>query len=156
MDSFVLAENSRIIGSYVLVGILLVCEGMRDFCKKEISVPVCLGFGVAGLLLHIPDMRQMWISVLGGILLGLLVLGVAYISRGNIGCGDGVILMATGALLGGYRNLMLFMYALFLCCFVCVGLLLFRRVGRKSGIAFVPFMLPAYLIIIITEEVRIL
>ena len=70
-------------------------------------------------------------------------------TRGNVGMGDGILLVVTGVYLGGSENLALFMMGLLLSALWSLGLLLLKKKGRKEEIAFVPFLLLSYFIMLI-------
>ena len=49
------------------------------------------------------------------------------------------------AMVKGRQNLELFLYGLFLCSMWALGLLILRKKSRKDSVAFVPFLLAAYI-----------
>ncbi len=143
-------------GRYVAAGALVITEGIRDCRRKEISLKVCIVFAAIGVMLAIPFWQSRWPDFIVGILTGVLLLVIARISRESIGYGDGVIILTTGVLLGGRRTILLLMYALFFCCLCALTRFLFRMANRKKRIAFVPFMIPSYLLILTAEVMRYL
>lgn len=154
MDNIEWIEKWILGGAYGLTGIFFVCEGIRDFRKKEVSVVSCIVAAVLGIFLKLPVICTQWGDMLLGVSVGVFLLIVAYVSRESIGYGDGLILITSGILLGGYRNMMLFCYSLFLCGLLSAFLFLGKKVGRRSRIPFVVFMIPSYLILILTEVLR--
>lgn len=78
-------------------------------------------------------------------MIGILMLLVSLITKGQIGTGDGIIFCITGLGLGFWNNLWLLMLSLFMAGIFSGILWMLKRVGRKSEIPFVPFILISYL-----------
>lgn len=73
---------------------------------------------------------------------------VSWLSRGKTGMGDGILLVVTGVYLGGLGNLKLLFTGLI---FAAVWSLMLLSLGKKNGkekIAFVPFLLISYLMML--------
>jgi len=81
---------------------------------------------------------------LGGISIGLILLGISFITRGQIGMGDGLIVCITGMSLGFTKNAMLLGFGLFGSAIFSMILLSFKLANRKKTIPFVPFLLCGY------------
>lgn len=156
MNHMIEVTDIFMLGRYVAAGALVITEGIRDFRRKEISLKVCIVFAAIGVLFAVPFWQSSWPDFIAGILTGVLLLVIAGISRESIGYGDGVIILAAGVLLGGHRTILLLMYALFFCCLYALTRFLFRMANRKKRIAFVPFMIPSYLLILTAEVMRYL
>lgn len=125
------------------VGIYLVVMAVVDGKNKEIPIIpgiVCFICIVAGQIVN----GTPWQTWLPGILIGVVLYGVSKGSRGSIGEGDALVYIQTGALLGWIRNLEVLLLSLLLCSVVSLGLLVFRHVGRRHKVAFVPFTAIAY------------
>lgn len=131
------------IESCMVLGLLGICS-FEDVRNKEIGIyKVCL-MGIAGVLIHIFRRNMSIYSILGGMLLGVLLLVFSRISEGNIGVGDGLILMVTGILLGAAGNIQLFLYGLFLAGIWALVLVVFFRKKKNYEIPFIPFLLVSY------------
>ena len=78
-----------------------------------------------------------------GILPGLLFLAMAVLTKEKVGYGDGLVLIVTGVLLGLRVNLMMVFMGLFLAALSSIWLLIRKKAGRNTKIAFVPFLLPS-------------
>ena len=76
----------------ILVIGLLGVSSWTDIKRKEISTIVVVIFGLIGLFLLFSKRNLTYISIFGGILVGIFVLLLSYITRGNIGIGDGLSL----------------------------------------------------------------
>lgn len=130
--------------SLLMIGLLSTCT-VQDMRTKRIRVvPVLIVAGI-GLLWQLGVCHGPWLQLLGGILPGLGIVIFSLISKGKIGAGDGILLMVTGILIGGARNMDLLLSALLFAGIWGIFLRLFRKKGKDETFAFVPFLLMAYL-----------
>lgn len=121
-----------------------------DLKKKQIWWSLPVFFLIAAIPLQILTKEGTIPKYLTGMIPGGALLLFAWITREAIGYGDGLILSSCGAMLGMRTALQILMMAL---CFsaVCSGFLLaVRKAGRKDQIPFVPFMLAAELVLVLT------
>ena len=116
------------VGEVLLLGIFAV-TAYRDWKEQMICVYVPLAAGIAGLVLHLMLPTQKLTDLLLGAGIGAVLLLAAWVSREEIGYGDGAMLMASGIFLGFWRNVELFLTALML--IVPAALFAF---AMKSGI----------------------
>lgn len=128
----------------VVMGMLTLCTA-QDIKKRQIQLNLVLVFGILGIFLH-----MLWRMLsIGNILLGMSVgaalLLLSVLTAGKIGAGDALILIVTGIYLGLEKNLELFFIGLFLCSMWSLCLLLLRKKSRKDSVPFVPFLLTAYM-----------
>ncbi|MBR3040197.1 MAG: prepilin peptidase [Lachnospiraceae bacterium] len=138
--------------SLAICFLFLLIEGIAD--KRNNIIPI-LPAGVcmlAGLVFGILRGRETLISIILGALLGGIVILLAQATKEKIGYGDGLVLVATGLLLGFRRNLLLLLFSLFLSALAGIWILLSRRGNRNTKMAFVPFMLPALTLTIACTE----
>lgn len=133
------------IESVVLLGVLAV-TAYRDWKEQKVYLYIPLIAGIAGLLLHIFFAEQTVWEVLAGVLVGALVVLIAYVSQERVGMGDGIMLMVSGIFLGFWRNVELFFTALLMVGLVALFLLVVKRKGRNYRVPFLPFLLAAYLV----------
>lgn len=129
--------------------IFLTMEGIRDLRERKISMKSVLFFGIVGIITSLPDIKLQWMSLMGGIAIGVGLLLIAKFTREKVGFGDGWIFTVSGVYLGFYNNLSLFFIALFLAAMTSVALLVFKRVSFKTELPFVSFVLPAYFITVL-------
>lgn len=131
-----------------LLGMLGICS-YEDIKSRKIGVVMVLLFAIFGvitrLLLGSPDIRGMF----GGMILGgaLFVLGRAF--KGSLGSGDALMVMVSGIYLGFWNNLVLLWIASFLTGILGIVLILMGK--RNKEIPFAPFLLVAYLVLLILE-----
>ena len=126
-----------------VLGMLGICS-IEDIRKKEIQSVRVLCFGIGGILLHLWQRNQSLYSMLGGI-----AVGAAVVSGGIIGIGDGLVLCVAGIYIGGINTMRLLLTGLFLSSLYALVLLFMHRKRRKDTIPFIPFLLAAYLILLI-------
>lgn len=125
-----------------------ICS-IEDIRKKEIQSVRVLCFGIGGILLHLWQRNQSLYSMLGGIAVGAAVIILSLVSGGIIGIGDGLVLCVAGIYIGGINTMRLLLTGLFLSSLYALVLLFMHRKRRKDTIPFIPFLLAAYLILLI-------
>lgn len=130
--------------SCTILGMLGICS-YEDIKRKEIHCMTVLLFGVAGILLHLYQRELSVYSLLTGVLVGAGIMLFSALSGGLIGMGDGLVLVVTGIYLGGRRNIQLLIIGLLLTAVVSFVLLLFKKRTRKDTIPFIPYLLAAYM-----------
>ena len=133
---------------YVLLVLLIICA-VEDWKRKEVNVVYILLFGIVGVILHLLYPNCSVYSMLFGLLLGIGIVGISILSRGSIGMGDGILLVVTGVYLGGYENLELFLTGMLFVGIWSLGLLVLKKKKRKERIAFIPFLLAAYAVMMV-------
>lgn len=128
----------------VVMGMLTLCTA-EDIKKKQICLHPVLAFGILGIILHMLWRMQSIESLLLGMSVGVVLLLLSILTGGKVGAGDGVILIVTGIFLGAEQNLTLFFGGLLLCSIWALGALVLRKKSGKDSIPFVPFLLAAYM-----------
>ncbi len=129
----------------------------QDLRQKRVNIMIYAGFGAAALVLaifHMVSGRELysWLDFGASIFLGLGLLGIAALSKGAIGTGDGCFFAVSGLLLGFWENLALICYGILSCGLFCLGyyVLGYVRGGANPGKRTVPFLpfvvLPAFCI----------
>lgn len=123
---------------------LLLCS-WQDIRRKRINI-LLIGAGLLVLLNSIIFYGDLTIwNRFAGLSLGIILLSLNPITKGQIGVGDGLIVSITGLCLGFSKNAVLLIYGLFGSAIFSIILLVLCRVSRKKSIPFVPFLLIAYL-----------
>ena len=110
--------------------LFLLFSSFLDIRKREISIPVTLLFGLAGVVYSVRTGRTMtdYLIPLG---IGILILGGSVLTRGQVGMGDGWMLLALGCMLR-------------MECYIqmaCIGMLL---AAAYSGVLSCNFILHCY------------
>lgn len=135
-----------------VLAVLAICS-YEDMKSKQICIKWLLLFAAEGVLLWILGEKQSIIEIITAISPGLCVLLVAFMTRGGIGQGDGLLLIVTGIFLGGASAMKIFLSALFLSGGYAAALLVIGRKNRKYEIAFVPFLFLAFIGEMLIENV---
>ena len=120
---------------------LLVCA-IQDIRRRKIEIPFSACAGCAALLLDAVSVITGISSVpvcLGGLLPGVMLLVLAFVSRGALGSGDGICFLVLGALLGTPMTWILLLCALLCAAIFGAVLLALHLVKRKTRIPFLPF-----------------
>lgn len=128
----------------VLIILLVICS-IEDIRKKVVHFPIVFSFSIVGLLLQYFQKNQSIWSILGGIGIGVFVVFLSYITQGRIGKGDGFLLITTGIYLGFKNNLFLFITAVFGVAICALILVVIKKISYRDEIPFIPFMLSAYM-----------
>lgn len=142
--------------------ILLGIGSHFDIRYRIVIVKNLLYFAMAGVLIRGIELfynisllgKESFLSLAGGIIIGLVVLGISKLTKNGIGTGDGLLLCVTGVYLGFWKNLEMFFMALCLAAACSALLLITKRAGRKTQIPFVPFLGIAYLILLAGEAIQ--
>ncbi len=143
---------------YIFVGVLFLYCSVQDIRRKEISnIGLLAGMGIVVLLLLLDGMitgnlfsaeALLWKKI-WGLLPGICVWIVSYVTRGAIGKGDGYLLCVSGLALGVEANLAILFYGLLAAGLCSAVLLALRKVKRKTKLPFVPFLCGGYLMLLI-------
>lgn len=100
----------------------------------------------SGILLVTGCLRTVgWQSRLGGFAVGVLLLFFSYFSKEAIGIADGIIVSVCGIAFGVYETMTFCFFAAVYTAVVSFVLLLAKKVGKKSRIPFLPFLLLGYI-----------
>ena len=121
----------------------MVISSIGDIRSKEVflwEILGCLGMSFAAVILSIYGNSFDASDILMSLMPGAFLLLIAYVSRSSMGYGDGLLLLAAGPALGSNVTVMGMIAAVFACGLISGLLLVFKRVGRKARIPFVPFM----------------
>ena len=123
--------------------LFLLFSSFLDIRKREISIPVTLLFGLAGVVYSVRTVRTMtdYLIPLG---IGILILGGSVLTRGQVGMGDGWMLLALGCMLRMECYIQMACIGMLLAAAYSGVLMLVFRKNRKTEIPLVPFLLLGY------------
>ncbi len=133
---------------YIMAGTvciwLLLCS-WQDIRKKKIPV-ILIGIGCLAILTgsFLTGEISIW-SRGAGLSLGIVLLILNPVTRGQIGTGDGLIVSIMGLGLGFNETAFMLAYGLFGSAIFSIGLILLRKANRKVTIPFIPFLFLGYL-----------
>ena len=123
--------------------LFLLFSSFLDIRKREISIPVTLLFGLAGVVYSVRSGRTMtdYLIPLG---IGILILGGSVLTRGQVGMGDGWMLLALGCMLRMECYIQMACIGMLLAAAYSGVLMLVFRKNRKTEIPLAPFLLLGY------------
>ena len=123
--------------------LFLLFSSFLDIRKREISIPVTLLFGLAGVVYSVRSGRTMtdYLIPLG---IGILIRGGSVLTRGQVGMGDGWMLLALGCMLRMECYIQMACIGMLLAAAYSGVLMLVFRKNRKTEIPLVPFLLLGY------------
>ncbi len=130
---------------YIILFLWLLLCSIQDIKKKTINIYLILTGFVMLLIGMLWSGEYSFLYYFGGISLGLILLCISFITKDQVGTGDGLIVCITGLCLGFSRNAMLLVISLLGSAIFSIVLLTFKLAGRKKTIPFVPFLLFGYL-----------
>lgn len=123
--------------------IFLLFSSFLDIRKREISLWITAVYGLAGITYSIRTGRNV-IDFLIPLSVGMFILACSILTRGQIGMGDGWLLLALGCMLRMESYIQMACIGMLLAA-VCSGvLMLVFRKNRKTEIPLVPFLLLGY------------
>lgn len=127
----------------VCVLVLLGWNSWTDIRKHRISLAFTLVLGTVGFF------QKLWggdyFQILEGALAGLGMMGVSLLTKGAVGMGDGLLLLALAGFLTAEEILKLLLMGLLVCASWGIVLLAARKKKRNEELPFVPFLFLGYL-----------
>lgn len=123
--------------------VFLAVNGWTDLKKRQISLMATGIYGAAGLVWRLYTGGNPADFLVPAGIGGLMII-MGLLTKGAVGAGDGLLVMAAGMVLNPDDLALMLMVGLFACA-IWSGILLvvFHR-GRKTEIPFVPFLLLGY------------
>lgn len=123
-----------------ILGMLGICS-LDDIRNRQVRLGILVGFMVEAMLgwifLWEKPMESVFISMIPGLVFFIL----AYITKGAIGEGDGLVLIVAGVFSGISCILRVLVSAVFLSSGYALFLSIVRKKSRKYEMPFVPFLL---------------
>lgn len=132
-----------------IVGILLFIAGIADIRKKQISRRFILVLGIVCAAAALCKQDFGIFDAAGGAVIGLCAIGLSVASKEQIGRGDGMVMAAAGLVLGGRRCLAAVSMASFLMCIVAIVVLVLKKGGRGTRLAFLPALFVGYVLCLV-------
>lgn len=124
--------------------IFLGINSWKDLRTREVSLLTICVFGAVGVVraCFIGGIDMEWV---GNVSLGSAVIILSICSKGAVGIGDGLLLLALGTVLSFRQLLAVFLTGLLCCSFWGILLLLLPRGKKTVELPFVPFLLVGYI-----------
>ena len=132
-------ENVRVIALFILSA-----NSFTDVRRHEISPILTAAGGIAGIVIWRMESGQDT-PLPASILPGICFLLFSFLSRGAVGAGDGLVLIALAGCLPVTDILIIAFCGLFLAS-VYAGFMLLGGSGSRRSFAFVPFLLGGYVL----------
>ena len=126
--------------SAIILLYLGILAGM-DVRKRQISLVLTGVLFLAGIGWQILVEQTSWLEWLLSLLPGAGFLTLSYISREQVGYGDGLLLLTVGIWLGFGQTFGVLTLALILCSVLCGVLLMRKKIRKQDSIPLVPFLL---------------
>lgn len=127
----------------LVVLFLLLLEAASDMKKREIHLSATLalcGIGIGRVIYQ----KEGAIDLLAALLPGLLLIFLGMISKGELGMGDGIVLLGLGFWVSAEQILKILQISLGLCGVYAVICLTLLKKKRKYEIPFLVFLLSGY------------
>lgn len=131
---------------YVVVFLYLCLMAWYDIKKREISwrISIATAFVLFIRQFYLIGRGEEQLFVLSGMAVGMILIVISILSRGEIGIGDGALFLVSGLLFGLYENGVLLFLSLLFAAFVSGVLLVAGRVRRTYALPFAPFVFAGY------------
>lgn len=136
-------ESGNIIKEIGIIG-LLGFNALLDLRKQQISLMAAGIMGISGFIWAWHG-NYLEISYFFGIFIGICVLGMGLATKGEVGIGDGIVVLSLGMTLEWEKLVVSLMLGLLGCAAVSGFLMLTFHKGRKTRIPFVPFLFLGYI-----------
>ena len=124
--------------------ILLTINAWCDLRKKEICLTSVILFIVGGSL-RLLITGSLYPHGVAAVSIGGIFLGIACVSGGNVGIGDGLLILALGTVLETGQLLALIFSGMLLCGIWSGIVVLILKRKTNTEIPFIPFLLAAYI-----------
>lgn len=124
---------------------ILLCLSIPDFFKQKIplwmigtSCVIAAGLRIVLILLGKTEISLM--GFFAALLPGCVLLLLAFVTREQIGYGDGMVLMIIGILYPVWRVMAVMGISLFITSIISIFVLLLKKGNRNTRLPFIPFL----------------
>lgn len=131
----------------IVAGFFLMINTIMDIKTKKVSMIVILVGMIVGIGIKLKlEMFFQWES-LWAIIPGVVVLGFSFITRQQIGYGDGMTIIMLGLFVTSIQIISICMLAVWFAGIVSIVLLLILHKNKKYEIPFIPFLFVSYVLV---------
>ena len=127
------------------LAILYSITAFDDLRTRQVRVMELIVFAVLGLLIDLFSPTYSWLSILGGVSIGMVLMVVSYFSKEKIGMGDALIVAVSGLYLGFVNTLILLWLSSSLTS-------IYGVIKKKQELPFIPFLTVAYVIMLMIHQ----
>ncbi len=124
--------------------VMVVCA-VTDIKRKELSMRLFALLGIIAATGCIWGQNREMLTVVAGVIPGILLIVLAKITEQSIGYGDGIILAELGLLTGAGKCMLILAAALAMAGIFSLIIVVVKKVDRRHRIPFVPFLAIAFL-----------
>ncbi len=123
-------------GFLAYVGMCAVIDGRI----RSIPIWMCIADTIASIIYAFIMWQDEYVSCVSALVPGLFILFIAFISKENIGIGDGWLICNLGIRVGLIRLMQVLSVSFIFCGVTALILLCVKRKRRGDTIAFLPFL----------------
>ena len=126
----------------ILMMLILLVSGIYDIKNKAVSTKVLIFAGVVSLVCGICQLYYgtTIYSEICSLIPGGIVLALAYLTKEQIGYGDGLMILALGPVFGLINVIIGLCAAFVISALFSMVLLISKKAGKKSSLPFLPFL----------------
>lgn len=133
-----------------LMVVILVPCCITDLKEKRVPTVWLLINAMAGIAVSV-FWKENLFQIFWGLVPGLFLFAVSFLSSGGIGRGDAYLYLAAGSIMGLWGSVMLLFTSLVLASVYGFYLLKIRKRGRKYKIPFAPFTAGGYGVLLLVS-----
>lgn len=137
----------------VAVLIMLGICSYSDIKSKQIPVIQLCVFGILGVIMHLFNSQQNWISLILGIGIGAILYVYSLLSQEKLGKGDAMIVMVIGIYMGFMKTLELLWISSIFAAGVGIVMIIYKKQKKNYEIPFVPFLMAGYLYLLAHQAI---
>lgn len=133
----------------ILLLLILAVAAYQDI--QEMKINICLPIISAGLgiVWRLIIAHGTLYDIFLGSLTGVICLLISRITGDSVGIGDGLMLVVSGIFLGFWMNITILMLAFGVVGLVGLYMLVIKKKGRNYRMPFLPYLLAAYLCVLL-------
>lgn len=141
------------IGLFEIACVFILMTGcsITDIRGNKIHVWWCIGFMIIGIVVELIIKQRGVFNICTGMIPGIFIYVTSIATRGGIGKGDSLMLIAAGFFIGIINCMILLFCSLLLVAVSGCFLLLFKKGNMKIRIPFAPFMAMSFIILIFLD-----
>lgn len=126
--------------------VLLLLSSYQDIKKKEIGLlPMAIGIAIIFFLNFLNYENINWTEKALAVSIGGVLIFLSFISKGQIGIGDGLLFAVIGFGVGFWNSLSILMCSLLIASVFSCYLIIIKKKRKSTEIPFVPFVTIGYI-----------
>lgn len=139
----------------IIIAVLLIGNSIVDLKRREISLKLSLGAAMLGTtIIWAANLRS--ISFIGlGLIPGLFMVLAAIFSKGKVGMGDAIVIMALGLLWGLQATFEALLLALVITGLISIIMLAAKKWQTGTRLPFIPFLCGASGLVALARELNL-